>query len=228
MASKSRDAWRSVATPGWAWAVAGLCGLLLVPLALDNHRLLHTATPLHLAGRPATPPAQLALAGHGAAHTRTPAQLPLVITGGTAQPGRSLTVGAAAGTAASAPGLDLQNPSGSLSSAGTPGAATAAGGPTAALTASPTFTTATSTLLGSASGVAIAVPAHPWNGLQRSGLQTPARRSTPVSAPLIQPRPVTPRPRFWARHIRRSGPASRVRRRRNPRFFGFYVAASSG
>src|SRR5260370_6466294 len=81
MAFKGRDARRDVATPGWAWAVACLCGLLLVPLAMENHRFLHTATPLHLAG-PANHPAELALAGNAATHARTPARTPLLVTGG--------------------------------------------------------------------------------------------------------------------------------------------------
>jgi hypothetical protein len=219
MAFKSRDARGDVATPGWAWAVACLCALLLLPLVMENHRFLHTTTPLHLAG-PATHPAQLALAGHGATPARTAARTPLVVTG-RARAGRQLDKGIAPGAPGS--GLDLQSPAAALN---TDNAPSAASDPTLAAGAPPVLT-------GAPAGVGVAAPALRSNGLVRNDLvrngpQKPAQRDRPISAPLIRPRPVTPRARFWARHFRRTGPASRVRRRRNPRFYGFFVTLTNG
>lgn len=243
MAFNSRDARRGSVTPGWAWAVAGLCGLLLIPVALENNHLAHIGAPLHVAS-PAYHPAELHLAGHGAARsgagagTRTHAPnaqtgtsprrsatagragegaggvVGVVSTGGVGDTGGAGGVGGAdlGGTSTPDGGLDLKSPTGALST----------GGATV-----PSVTAAARDLVGDTHvATGVAASDRPWNELGKAGAASPVRQKAAPSTALIQPRPVTPVHRYWIGHIRHSGPASRVRRRRQPRFFGFYVTTT--
>jgi hypothetical protein len=223
MAVKSGDARRSGATPGWAWAVAGLCGLLLIPVALEDHHLVRIVTPVHLAG-PATPAANLALAGHGAVtrHGTGSAR----VNAGAAAGRRSVQVtgegvdssdGSGGSAPSAAPGapLTLQNPGGVLATTGSSGVPAAgsvvlAGGP------------AVVTVAAQVPAAAAREDGSPWTGAlpRSSGVTT--RRVTPSGSALITPHPVKPQPRFWAKHFR-PGPASRIRRRHHPRIYGFFV-----
>jgi hypothetical protein len=228
MAFKTIHARRNPATPGWAWAVAGLCGLLLIPVALENHRLVHAATPLRLAG-PIHHPTPLALAGHSRSASRSPGQsqatarIPVVVGGGAAAVSQERTGDSGTAVPAATGGLDLLNPNGALGTAN--GAASLAG---------PAAVTSGRSLIGllpdTGDGAAL-----PWTGGRQAGDALGTRRTTPRatlpraphagSTVLIRPRPATPKPRLWARPHGRPGPASRVRRRHNPRIYGFFVAA---
>jgi hypothetical protein len=221
MAFKVTHARRNPATPGWAWAVAGLCGLLLIPVALENHRLVHVATPLRLAGPPIHP-TPLALAGHSRSagspgHSRAGARAPL---GAVRASALGLDNGSDASVAWSGAGggLDLQIPGGVL---GTENGATPSVGP-ALVTTGASFIR-----LRPDTGDSVDLP---WTGRRLSGDALGTSRTTPKSTVagstvLIRPRPVTPQPRFWWRLHGHLGPASRVRRRHNARFYGYFVSA---
>ena len=224
MAGTSRDAGRSGGTPGWAWAVAGLCGLLLIPVAMENDHLTK-ANPLHVAG-PAAHPAQLNLAGHATTHAGTPARTPLVVSGRTRTATQAtFSGGTGAGVAALGPslgeqvgpsvpanGLDLQNPTGALGTGESTGSAVSATG--RGLGRVSLVSTGDGTLLA-------------WGGLHPNGAPVTRHQKAPSAGALTKSGPAAPRPRPWARHLHRWGPASRIRRRRHPRFFGFYVAPSA-
>jgi hypothetical protein len=77
-------------TPGWAWAVAGLCVLLLAPLILQRGKLMPRATPLRTASgtattavsdHDATPSGVNVATGkhHGAARLSTASRAPALI-----------------------------------------------------------------------------------------------------------------------------------------------------
>jgi hypothetical protein len=229
VAFKSADARRNSATPGWAWAVAGLCGLLLIPVALENHHFLRKVAPMHLASA-ADRAAQLALAGHhrpaGRATTHTSGLgqtwLPAAGLGagseadgalGRGLVGHSLAAPGAAGASPATSGLALQSPSGALGPEGT-----------VPLTLSPVVASSPRLVAPVLDNDSVAAGRFSWTGHTQTVIAGTARRTSPTAA-LSRHRSVSPRLRLWAKARFRLGPASRVRRRHNARFFGFFLSA---
>jgi hypothetical protein len=228
MAGKSRDAGRSTTTPGWAWAVAGLCGLLLIPVALESNHLTRAVNPLRVAG-PAYHPAELNLAGQAATRAASPSRTALGVTGkarassrvsigagglglaGVTATGVTGLGGSSAGPAGPTSGLDFHDPTGAFGAGGVTGSGAPAAGPSL-VSLGPLLTD---------SGPIVRA------GVDRKGTTVARAEKTPTSSADVKVRPAAPRPRPWVRHLHRSGPASRVRRRRHPRFFGFYVASAA-
>ena len=78
--ARATTARKRTVTPGWAWAVAGLCVLLLAPLISQRDKLLPRATPLEAASGSAAPaPSRFAhVRSHGktaAGHNRSTTNL---------------------------------------------------------------------------------------------------------------------------------------------------------